>query len=112
MPGVLYLLICMTTGYVLCTYCLPDLERITETTFRGKEMQLNRGFVLLPAWFFSGTLIVTWTSYLLAYLFQNQTSPLAIANGISMSVFAVVSVLGIWLFISIFLAALSCKLFM
>ena len=97
MPGVLYLLICMTTGYVLCTYCLPDLERITETTFRGKEMQLNRGFVLLPAWFFSGTLIVTWTSYLLAYLFQNQTSPLAIANGISMSVFAVVSVLGIWL---------------
>lgn len=97
MPGVLYLLICMTTGYVLCTYCLPDLERITETTFRGKEMQLNRGFVLLPAWFFSGTLIVTWTSYLLAYLFQNQTSPLAIANGISMSVFPVVSVLGIWL---------------
>lgn len=97
MPGVLYLLICMTTGYVLCTYCLPDLERITETTFRGKEIRLNRGFVLLPAWFFSGTLIVTWTSYLLAYLFQNQTSPLAIANGISMSVFAVASVLGIWL---------------
>lgn len=97
MLGVLYLLICMTTGYVLCTYCLPDLESITETTYRGKPLGLNRGFVLLPAWFFSGTLVVTWTSYLLAYLFHNQTSPLAIANGVSMSLFAIVSILGIWL---------------
>lgn len=97
MLSVLYLLICMTTGYVLCTYCLPDLEKITETTFRGKTISLNRGFVLLPAWFFSGTLVVTWASYLLAYLFRNQTSPLAVANGISMSVFAVISILGIWL---------------
>ena len=97
MLGVLYLLICMTTGYVLCTYCLPDLESITETTYRRKPLGLNRGFVLLPAWFFSGTLVVTWTSYLLAYLFHNQTSPLAIANGVSMSLFAIVSILGIWL---------------
>ncbi len=97
MLSVIYLLICMTTGYVLCTYCLPDLEKITETTFRGKTISLNRGFVLLPAWFFSGTLVVTWASYLLAYLFRNQTSPLAVANGISMSVFAVISILGIWL---------------
>ncbi len=97
MLGLLYLLICMTTGYVLCTYLLPGLEKITETTFRGRTIKLNRGFVLLPAWFVSGTLVVTWTSYLLAYLFQTAASPLAIANSISMSVFAVVSVFGIWL---------------
>lgn len=95
--GLLYLLICMTTGYVLCTYLLPDLETITETTFRGKKIQLNRGFVLLPAWFVSGTLVVTWTTYLLAYLFQTAAAPLAVANSISLSVYAVISVLGIWL---------------
>ncbi len=97
MLGVLYLLICMTTGYVLCTYLLPDLEKLTETTFRGESMKLNRGFVLLPAWFFSGTLVVTWTTYLLAYLFQHLASPLTAANAVSMSVFALVSVLGILL---------------
>jgi len=97
MLGWLYLLICMTTGYVLCTYLLPDLEKLTETSFRGKVIKLNRGFLLLPAWFVSGTLVVTWTSYLLAYMFQIADSPLAVANSISLSVFAVVSVLGIWL---------------
>lgn len=97
MLGWLYLLICMTTGYVLCTYLLPDLEKLTETSFRGKVIKLNRGFLLLPAWFVSGTLVVTWTSYLLAYMFQTADSPLAVANSISLSVFAVVSVLGIWL---------------
>ena len=87
----------MTTGYVLCTYLLPDLEKITETTFRGNTIRLSRGFVLLPAWFVSGTLAVTWTTYLLAFLFQRSDSPLIPANALSMSVYAVVSVLGIWL---------------
>ena len=87
----------MTTGYVLCTYLLPDLEMITETTFRGKSIRLNRGFVLIPAWFVSGTLIVSWTTYLLAYLFQTAPSPLAVANSIALSVFGVVSALGILL---------------
>ena len=97
MLGLIYLLICMTTGYVLCTYLLPDLEKITETTFRGNAIRLNRGFVLLPAWFVSGTLTVTWTTYLLAYLFQRSAAPLVPANAISMSVYAMVSALGIWL---------------
>jgi len=87
----------MTTGYVLCTYLLPDFKKITETTFRGTSIRLNCGFVLLPAWFVSGTLAVTWTSYLLAYSFHNFASPLATANIISMSVFSLVSVLGIYL---------------
>ena len=87
----------MTTGYVLCTYLLPDLEKITETTFRGNTIRLSRGFVLLPAWFVSGTLAVTWTTYLLAFLFQRSDSPLIPANALSISVYAVVSVLGIWL---------------
>ena len=87
----------MTTGYVLCTYLLPDLEKITENTYSGRSMRLNRGFILLPAWFVSGTLVVTWTSYLLAYLFQSSQAALAIADGISMGVYAVVSVLGILL---------------
>ena len=97
MLGVFYLLICMTTGYVLCTYLLPDLEKITETTFRGNPFEVNRGFVLIPAWFFSGTLVVTWTTYLLAYLFQRSASPLTVANAVSMSIFTIVSVLGILL---------------
>ena len=97
MLGLLYLIICMTTGYVLCTYLLPDLEKITETTFRGNTIRLSRGFVLLPAWFVSGTLAVTWTTYLLAFLFQRSDSPLIPANALSISVYAVVSVLGIWL---------------
>lgn len=87
----------MTTGYVLCTYLLPDLEKLTDTTFKGEAIRMNRGFVLLPAWFVSGTLVVTWTSYLLGYLFRNTTTPLVPANAISMSVYAVVSVFGIWM---------------
>lgn len=97
MLGLLYLAICMTTGYVLCAYLLPDLEKLTETTFKGEAIRMNRGFVLLPAWYVSGTLVITWTSYLLGYLFRNTATPLVPANAISMSVYAVVSVFGIWM---------------
>ncbi len=76
MLGLLYLFLCFATGYALCSICLPKLSKLTETTFRGTPIKLSKFFILVPAWFVSGTLVMTWTAYIVAYLFRAKENPL------------------------------------
>lgn len=91
--AVLYLMICFVTGCMICTFAFPKLKEITTKSFRGNPMELNQYFVLLPAWFISGTILVTWLVYLLALIFRDKPQPLIFANGIVMSVCLVISAL-------------------
>ncbi len=95
MLAVIYLILCMTTGFVIISFAAPKLSELTETTFRGKPLKLCKAFLLLPAWFVSGTLAVTWTTYIAAYLFRAQEQPLRYGNAVSMGVFFIVSAVGI-----------------
>lgn len=93
MISILYLLICFATGYLFCTFSFPKLKEMTKETFRGNPIELNKNFVLFPAWLISGTILVTWLVYILALLFRNKPQPLILANGIVMSVCFVASAL-------------------
>lgn len=76
MLALLYLLLCFGTGYVLCSVFLPKLSTLTETTFRGTQIKLSKLFILVPAWFVSGTLVLTWTAYIFAYICRGKSNPL------------------------------------
>lgn len=78
---------------MICTFAFPKLKEITTKSFRGNPLEINKYFVLLPAWFISGTILVTWLVYILALFFRNKTQPLILANGITMSICFVVSML-------------------
>lgn len=78
---------------MICTFAFPKLKEITTKSFRGNPLEINQYFVLLPAWFISGTILVTWLVYILALIFRNKTQPLILANGITMSICFVVSML-------------------
>lgn len=95
--AILYLIICFCTGYVICTYAIPGLGEITEQTFRKKTINLCRNLVTLPAYFITGTIIVTWTTYIFANLFRNKKEPLLYANGVTLCIFLIISVIGIYI---------------
>lgn len=52
--------------------------------------------VAWPMAFVVGTLIMTWSTYFIAYIFREQASPLGVANGVTMTAF---SALAVWFFI-------------
>lgn len=95
MNAVIYLIICVLTGYVLLSLALPELKLVTRTTYQKKEIGLVPQLFLLPVWFVFGTILVTWTTYILACVFHATDHPLVYANGISETVFLIVSVIGI-----------------
>lgn len=91
MLGLLYIFICFLTGFSFCTLVFPKLKNLTEVSFDGKKLKLSPYFVLLPAWYFTGTLLVTWVTYLLAYFAGSKENPLFAANLIAMPLFLVLS---------------------
>lgn len=84
MLGIIFLFFCFTTGYFICKLAVPNLHELTQKTFRGKELVLPAWFVQLPAWFVTGTLVITWLTYLAGYCFQDHREPLFYANWIVM----------------------------
>lgn len=84
MFGVVFLLLCFITGYFICKIVFPSLNEVTKRTFCGETILLPKWFVQVPAWFLTGTLIMTWLTYLVGYCFKNQREPLFFANWIVM----------------------------
>lgn len=96
MLGIVYLLLCFLSGYVICALLFPELGRATAKTFKGTELSMSKLFVLVPAWFVCGTLAVTWVTYILAYIFGGE-APLIRANQISLSVFIAFCAAGLYI---------------
>ncbi len=95
MLALLYILLCFTTGYVLCTFLFPGLSELCETTLKKSPLKLSKYFINLPAWYISGTLLITWITYISAYVFKAQAKPLIMGNVVSMTFAALVSAVGI-----------------
>lgn len=83
--AILYLILIFFLGSAFCTLFFPKLEELSKKTFRGNTLSLSSLWVLLPAWFFSGTLLLTWAVYGLACFFSGEESPLIKANAIAMA---------------------------
>lgn len=97
MLSLLYIALCMLTGYILCSFFLPHLKEIGEKSFIGRDIHICGYFVLLPAWYLVGTLCVTWYVYLSALIISvtkiNTENPLIYANGCAWIFFLLVDVL-------------------
>lgn len=99
MLGLIYLCLCFTVGFTICSLVWPDLGKRTATTYRGQTVGMSPLFLLLPAWFVTGTVSMVWTTYLLALAFQNTKEPLLYANAIVIPVAMTLSAIGVlrWL---------------
>ncbi len=95
MFGFIYLFLCFAVGYVFCTIAFPGLSSFTEKTYSGKQLRLCPFFLLLPAWWLSGTMLMTWATYALGYLFRSTPEPLLWSNVIVIPLFATLSAAGI-----------------
>ncbi|MDD5936070.1 MAG: hypothetical protein PUC65_11015 [Clostridiales bacterium] len=92
MSAILYLIICFCTGYVICSFAIPNLNQLTKETYHGNSIRINRLLLNLPVYFLTGTILVTWTVYILAVVFQKNKQPLYVANFIAMGFYLIVSI--------------------
>lgn len=91
MLGLIYIFVCFFTGYTICTIAFPKLNQLTTKAYDGRDINISPYFVVLPAWYLTGTLCVTWATYFVAYLWGNSETPLKYANIIIMPLFFIVS---------------------
>lgn len=78
MIGIVYILLCILCGSAICGLLFKDLRQ------PARESGLPAFLVELPAWYLTGTLLVTWLVYLVSYLFQKAEEPLLYGNLIVM----------------------------
>ncbi len=95
MLGLFYLVLCFAVGWVICSFTFPQLGKMTEKDYHKKKIKVSPYILLLPAWFVTGTLAVTWPVYLVAYLFGKTQQPLLYADAIVMTLASLVCVLAL-----------------
>lgn len=87
----------MLAGYMLCDTCLPAVKNITNATFSGKPIRLSSVFVVIPAAFLTGTILVTWCVYLLASVFSSSGIEQALLTADAIVLVAVTVCFFVWL---------------
>ncbi|MHB8131260.1 MAG: hypothetical protein ACYDEX_19950, partial [Mobilitalea sp.] len=92
MIGLLYLFLCFTIGWVICSFAFPGLDQVTWTDYDKRKIAFSPYLLLLPAWYVTGTLAITWTTYLIAFVFGKTEEPLFYANLIVIPVALLVSI--------------------
>lgn len=91
MFGILYILLCFSVGWAVCTYAFPGLNLLVNTDYSKRKIEVSPYILMIPAWYVTGTLAVTWPTYLVAYLFGNKVEPLFYANFIVMPIALLIS---------------------
>jgi hypothetical protein len=91
LPAILFVALSSYTGARLCRALLPALDGRNRAP---DEQHVAPWVIALPAAFLSGTLLVTWATYLVASAARNTASPMAVANVIVMSFLAIVLAIG------------------
>jgi hypothetical protein len=84
MIGLLYIILSFGLGWAICVNAFPRLSEITRTDCMRRKISVSSYIILLPAWYVTGTLALTWITYLLAYLNRGSSEPLLYANMIYM----------------------------
>lgn len=88
MLAIIYLLLCLSIGWIICIYAFPGLSKITSYTYDNRPINLSPYFILMPVYFVVGTLSMTWLVYIIALVTSRMDvafAPLVIANSIVMS---------------------------
>lgn len=82
MLGVLYLVLCIGTGWAICIHAFPGLGELTGFTYDNRKIHLSPYMLLVPVWFITGVLIMTWPVYLIALAASGTKAPLLIGNAV------------------------------
>ncbi len=96
MLGILYLALAVFVGYNLLKIIFPGLFNISKTTsLRGKPIRLPNWMVTLPSGFLTGTLLITWLTYMSAwifkYFFPSTVKPLIFGDIVAFSIFTLLA---------------------
>ncbi|HOM03391.1 MAG TPA: hypothetical protein PLH43_11275 [Acetivibrio sp.] len=91
MIGLLYIAVAWLSGYVILKRVLPSIFDFSNSlSLTGKQVKLPAWMVTLPASFLVGTLLVTWTTYISAYLLRSTGKPMLFGNIVSFSLFSII----------------------
>ncbi len=94
MLAMIYLGLASFVGFNLLKSLLPGLWKTQERkTLLSNKADMPSWMVILPASFLSGTLILTWFSYICAYVFRNTREPMLWGNLLSFFVFSLLMVI-------------------
>ncbi|MGB4658556.1 MAG: hypothetical protein WBI07_05220 [Mobilitalea sp.] len=96
MIGLLYILLSFTLGWTICTFTFPNLRKITEKSYDMRKISCSPYLLLLPVWYVVGTLVITWSTYLVASIFGESKTPLLYANAIVMPVVLIISAVAMY----------------
>ncbi len=96
MLGLFYIILCFGVGFAICTCVFPGLKTMADTDYSKNPIFLSPYLLLVPAWYVTGTMAVTWPTYLIAYLFGNMREPLLYANLIVMPVAFLVAAFAVY----------------
>lgn len=87
MLGIVYLILATYLGRLVLSPVLPRLAQVAQhNLFTAQPVSLSRWLVVLPASFLTGTLLMAWFTYGLAYLLAFTGNPLLFANLITFAV--------------------------
>ncbi|MCL6557522.1 MAG: hypothetical protein K6U74_01740, partial [Firmicutes bacterium] len=95
MLGLVYLLVSFGVGIVIMRAFFPSLvpRSLSGAPAKGGAVGLVSWMVTWPGAFLVGTLVVTWITYLAAYLFRLSARPLLYGNIISFTLFGLLLIL-------------------
>lgn len=93
MLAIYYLIISFLLGHIIISLTFPKLKAFTSKTYKGRDIGIPREFLLCPSYFVVGTILLTWSTYIIAYLARNTSEPLVIANIIALSFYSLICII-------------------
>lgn len=94
MLGLLYIAVAWISGYIILKQLLPSVFDFTKSlSLTGKQVKLPAWMVTIPSSFLVGTLLVTWTTYISAYLLRTSGKPMLFGNIVALILFSFIIVL-------------------
>ncbi len=96
MNGIIYILLSFTLGWSICTFVFPKLEELTQVDYHKRKICVSPYLLLFPTWYITGTLAMTWPTYILAYVFGQASEPLFYGNIIVMTMAFLISAITLY----------------
>lgn len=76
MLGLLYLFLCIVTGYSLVSLLMPSVFNFFETTYTGKKIKFPSFFLVTSMSLVLGIMLLSWITYFTAYALRAKADPL------------------------------------
>ncbi len=93
MLAIFYLMISFLLGHITISLTFPKLKAFARKTYKGRDLGIPSEFLLYPSYFITGIVLLTWTTYIIAYLARNTSEPLAVANSLALTFYSLICML-------------------